>query len=265
MLVALGVAAGVCALVALALAVALAGAKGRERQAVSASEAAVAEATRLQLELDQARLAMADQENTLRAQADTASKADDKARLARAGELAARGAAQAQGEALLELERLKRQRDWAILAGPSLSFAAPAAGMAGPIADLYGGIVVELESIREEVGTAGRVDPPGSAPSLDLGVVGLVARAMSEMLRRLAPGCEELVVSFSGSECLSVGVRALAVRSVDQACATVGTVMAPLENLGVKASCKGHGDSVEATVELPVALGSASLADQGHR
>ncbi|MGH9102690.1 MAG: hypothetical protein ACRDYD_06875, partial [Acidimicrobiales bacterium] len=159
--------------------------------------------------------------------------------------------------AAMALEHLRQAREWAVLAGPSLPGLSPGpAGGEGDLAPLRGGLATELEAVREEVGTTGRLEgdpsggPEGEIPA-ELVLIGL--RAGSELLRRLAPSCDDMtVVVRADPGCLVVQVEAQGLRSPEVATAIGDELSGAVSRSG--GSCgvtPGEDCSALAVIRLP--------------
>lgn len=195
--------------VAVWLGLALAGSRRRreaaEQQARDASAAASEQQVRDAARIEEASRALEEAKRSLGDALDDARKERHRRetvevplKRARAENAAVRERLDAFGETLLRLERLRRRREWAILAGPSLADPWQGADVE-PFAALCASLGTELEAIREEVGTPG-VLQAGEGPDLPAAVAALGLRAEVELLRRLAPLCEELEVSVGRGE-----------------------------------------------------------------
>ncbi|MDA8391231.1 MAG: hypothetical protein M0Z87_00205 [Actinomycetota bacterium] len=143
-------------------------------------------------------------------------------------------AMEAWGEAALALERLGRHRAWSVLAGPSLAPPWSEGEAEAPGMTLLHGIEVEIESIREEVGTPGQLEVVlGEKLDLTPAAAALGLVAIRELLRRLAPGCEELQVHVDGSPVPpEIAVQAVGVRSLGDVAGTASDVMAAVSSQG---------------------------------
>ncbi len=94
-------------------------------------------------------------------------------------------------EPLLELERLRLEREWADIVGASTPLPVPWDGSVRSV------VAVELDIIREVIGTPSRIEPgPTSRPAEPAAAVATV-RLATEILRRLAKSGEEITVTFA--------------------------------------------------------------------
>jgi len=93
--------------------------------------------------------------------------------------------------ALWELERLRLEREWREVAGPAAPLPVPWDGTAGAA------IAVELELIREVVGTPSRLQIDSGSGRDDPAAALWITRLTGELLRRLAHTGEELAVTIS--------------------------------------------------------------------
>lgn len=241
MLTGLVIVTAIAAICAVALAVLLAKARSdvtAERRTRAQAEDAGAAA---RAEADAARDALATTSTLL---SDTESALEGETRRADLAELplreAERKAQQAVramvswGEAALALERLGRRRTWSVLAGPSLAPPWDDADAESPGRTLLQGIEMEIESIREEVGTPGQLEVVlGEKLQLEPAPAALGLAAIRELLRRLAPGCEELEVHVDGSPVPpEVAVQAIGARSPSDVARAASDVMAAVSSQG---------------------------------
>src|SRR5207253_1653621 len=107
-------------------------------------------------------------------------------------------------DALWELERLRLEREWYAIGGPSMPMPFGWDGTDGT--DLSAAVAVELEVIREVVGTPGHLDPPENPVTADPATSIIVTRLAGELLRTLARGGLELSVSIEDDDELAVAV-----------------------------------------------------------
>jgi hypothetical protein len=177
------VAAGAIAILAL-LAMALTIYRARSRLALAGSQAAELEA-----QLAAARQSSSDAERRTDEAERTGRTALDRARYADQ-QAAAAGDRWISAGALWQLEQLRAEREWAEVTGMPLPLPVPWED------GIRAAVAVELEMIREVMGTPSQLDPV--RPSMHLDPVDSVAvsRLAAEVLRRLARTGEELVVSF---------------------------------------------------------------------
>lgn len=181
-------AAAVLALVALVL---------TARQGATRLAAAEARANRLEAQLASVSEAGAQPEGpaslgdeTHQAQTDPALPADDTTPGDASGLIAA--------GPLWELERLRLEREWADVAGPSAPLPVPWDGTLRSV------VAIELDIIREVVGTPSLVESAPAAPTSPLpsttepnvAMTVAASRLVIETLRRMAKAGEEITVSF---------------------------------------------------------------------
>jgi hypothetical protein len=107
-------------------------------------------------------------------------------------------------DALWELERLRLEREWYAIGG--LAMPMPAGWNGADGTDLAAAVAVELEVIREVVGTPGHLDPPMQPVTADPATAIIVTRLAGELLRTLARGGLELSVSIEDDDELAVAV-----------------------------------------------------------
>jgi hypothetical protein len=93
-------------------------------------------------------------------------------------------------EPLLELERLRLEREWADIVGPSTPLPVPWDG------SVHSVVAVELDIIREVIGTPSRIEPAGASEPAEPALAVATARLATEILRRLAKAGEEISVTF---------------------------------------------------------------------
>ena len=89
---------------------------------------------------------------------------------------------------LAELERVRLEREWKEVAGPDAEL---------PVrwdASLYSALAVELEIIREVIGTPGRLEPEGTGGANDEPSLWVLGALGCELLRVVARNADELVV-----------------------------------------------------------------------
>jgi hypothetical protein len=92
--------------------------------------------------------------------------------------------------ALWELERLRLEREWRETAGPSTALPMPWDGT------IAAALAVELELIREQVGTATHLEPTAeSSVAAEQALPPSALRVAGELLRHLARVSDEIVVS----------------------------------------------------------------------
>jgi hypothetical protein len=107
-------------------------------------------------------------------------------------------------DALWELERLRLEREWNAIGGLAMPMPAGWDGTDGT--DLSAAVAVELEVIREVVGTPGRIATPAQPVTADPATAIIVTRLAGELLRALARGGLELSVSIEADDELAVAV-----------------------------------------------------------
>ena len=93
-------------------------------------------------------------------------------------------------EPLWELERLRLEREWADIVGASTPLPVPWDR------SVHSVVAVELDIIREVIGTPSRIEPATSSAVADPAAAVATARLATEILRRLAKAGEEIAVSF---------------------------------------------------------------------
>ncbi len=94
-------------------------------------------------------------------------------------------------EPLLELERLRLEREWADIVGPATPLPVPWDG------SVRGVVAVELDIIREVIGTPSRIEPAATSTAAEPAVAVATVRLATEILRRLAKAGEEISVTFT--------------------------------------------------------------------
>jgi hypothetical protein len=107
-------------------------------------------------------------------------------------------------DALWELERLRLEREWFAIGGLAMPMPAGWDGADGT--DLSAAVAVELEVIREVVGTPGHLEPRNEPVNADPATAIIVTRLAGELLRTLARGGLELSVSIEDDDELAVAV-----------------------------------------------------------
>jgi hypothetical protein len=116
-------------------------------------------------------------------------------------------------DALWELERLRLEREWNAIGGLAMPMPAGWDGTDGT--DLSAAVAVELEVIREVVGTPGRIATPAQPVTADPATAIIVTRLAGELLRALARGGLELSVSIEADDELAVAVATGAAETVE--------------------------------------------------
>ncbi len=109
-------------------------------------------------------------------------------------------ASRAQAQALWHLERIRLEREWREIAGPSAPLPVPWDGTVGAA------LAVELELIREIIGTPSRLEIGAGHGIADPVAATSTARIAGELLRCLARTGEELVVTMVGPSEVRVAV-----------------------------------------------------------
>jgi hypothetical protein len=116
-------------------------------------------------------------------------------------------------DALWELERLRLEREWNAIGGLAMPMPAGWDGTDGT--DLSAAVAVELEVIREVVGTPGRIATPTQPVTADPATAIIVTRLAGELLRALARGGLELNVSIEADDDLAVAVATAAAETAE--------------------------------------------------
>jgi hypothetical protein len=116
-------------------------------------------------------------------------------------------------DALWELERLRLEREWNAIGGLAMPMPAGWDGTDGT--DLSAAVAVELEVIREVVGTPGRMATPAQPVTADPATAIIVTRLAGELLRALARGGLELSVSIEADDELAIAVATGAAETVE--------------------------------------------------
>jgi flagellar biosynthesis GTPase FlhF len=123
------------------------------------------------------------------------------------------GAVADVADALWELERLRLEREWNAIGGLAMPMPAGWDGADGT--DLSAAVAVELEVIREVVGTPGRIATPAQPVTADPATAIIVTRLAGELLRALARGGLELSVSIEADDDLAIAVATAAAETAD--------------------------------------------------
>ena len=123
--------------------------------------------------------------------------------------------------ALLDLERLRVEREWGEVTGTAEPLPQPWDG------SMQAAIAAELEIVREVIGVPTRVDPAGASGLPTPRATGSAARLTAELLRSLARGGEDLAVSFDSAGAVIIRVATLRPGS-EPDLAPFGTVAAAL-------------------------------------
>lgn len=148
-------------------------------------------------------------------------------------------------DALWELERLRLEREWFAIGGPSIPMPSGWDGADGT--DLSAAVAVELEVIREVVGTPGRLDTPDHPVTADPATAVVVTRLAGELLRTLARGGLELSVSIKDGDDLAVAVDTGAVETAEDLSRLAGAASRAGGMLGVQTV----EDGVRVEMRLP--------------
>jgi hypothetical protein len=152
----------------------------------------------------------------------TRAEAADQQRAAADQQLAAASGGLVAAAPLWDLERQRLQREWTELVGPSVPLPLPWDG------SLSAFIGVQLEIIREQIGTPSQLEPSKAAWTTEPATAVPAARLATELLRRLAMEGEEITVTFGEDEEISVAI------------ATEGPTSGPdLSGLGATAAALG--------------------------
>jgi hypothetical protein len=102
-------------------------------------------------------------------------------------------------EPLLELERLRLEREWADIVGTATPLPVPWDG------SVRGVVAVELDIIREVIGTPSRIEPAATSAA-EPAVAVATARLATEILRRLAKAGEEILVTFESDTDVTMAI-----------------------------------------------------------
>lgn len=148
-------------------------------------------------------------------------------------------------DALWELERLRLEREWYAIGGPSIPMPSGWDGTDGT--DLSAAVAVELEVIREVVGTPGHLDPPGNPVTADPATSIIVTRLAGELLQTLARGGLELSVSIEDDEELAVAVATGAVETAED----LSRLSAAASRAGGELGVEAGDDGLRVELRLP--------------
>jgi hypothetical protein len=148
-------------------------------------------------------------------------------------------------DALWELERLRLEREWYAIGGPSMPMPSGWDGTDGT--DLSAAVAVELEVIREVVGVPGHLYPPKSPVTADPATSIIVTRLAGELLRTLARGGLELSVSIVDDDELAVSVATGAVETAED----LSRLAAAASRAGGELGVQAVEDGVRVEVRLP--------------
>jgi hypothetical protein len=148
-------------------------------------------------------------------------------------------------DALWELERLRLEREWYAIGG--LAIPMPAGWDGAGRTDLSAAVAVELEVIREVVGTPGHLDLPDQPVTADPATAIIVTRLAGELLRTLARGGLELSVSIDDDEELAVSVATDAAETAED----LSRLALAASRAGGRLDVQPVGDGVRVEVRLP--------------
>ncbi len=137
---------------------------------------------------------------------------------------------------LWELERLRTERTWAELAGPSVPLPVPWDGT------VWAAVAIELEMIREEIGTPSRLEPASRTRPDHAATAVVATRITAELLRRLAKVGEELTVAVEGDG----GVAIALATDPDAAPPDLSRLITLAEAFGGRLVVSPAGDGTEA-------------------
>ncbi len=101
---------------------------------------------------------------------------------------------------LWDLERLRLEREWGELVGPSIPLPRAWDG------SLWTFIAVQLEIIREQIGTPSRLEPSSATWAREPATAVPAARLATELLRRLAMEGEEITVTLGEDVEITVAI-----------------------------------------------------------
>jgi hypothetical protein len=178
---------------------------------------------------------------------DSQRRAEDAERRAATRELSGSGvgAVADVADALWELERLRLEREWNAIGGLALPMPAGWDGADGT--DLSAAVAVELEVIREVVGTPGRIATPTQPVTADPATAIIVTRLAGELLRTLARGGLELSVSIEAEDDLAVAVATPAAEAADD----LSRLAIAASRAGGRLDVQPVDDGVRVEVRLP--------------
>ncbi len=148
-------------------------------------------------------------------------------------------------DALWELERLRLEREWNAIGG--LAMPMPAGWDGGDGADLAAAVAVELEVIREVVGTPGRIAGPTGPVTADPATAIILTRLAGELLRTLARGGLELSVSIEADDELAVAVATAAAETAED----LSRLAIAASRAGGRLDVQTVDDGVRVEVRLP--------------
>jgi hypothetical protein len=148
-------------------------------------------------------------------------------------------------DALWDLERLRLEREWYAIGGLAMPMPAGWDGADGT--DLSAAVAVELEVIREVVGTPGRLDPPARPVTADPATAIVVTRLAGELMRTLARGGLELSVSIEDDDELAVAVATEA----EETAKDLSRLAIAASRAGGRLDVQTLDDGVKVEVRLP--------------
>jgi uncharacterized iron-regulated membrane protein len=145
--------------------------------------------------------------------------------------------------ALWDLERLRLQREWSEVAG----------GDAPPPVPwdqgLRAAIAVELEIIREVIGTPSQLEPAHGPEAISHATASAATLLVTEVLRRLAAAGDHLVVSVSAPP--DDGLRVAVITARADAEPDLSPLSAAATALGGELSWQTTSDQIETQLQLP--------------
>ena len=151
----------------------------------------------------------------------------------------------AAGGTFWELERIRLEREWRDVAGASVPLPVPWDG------GVAAAVAVELEIIREVIGTPSRLEPAPGPVRLQPAAAATATRLAAELLRRLARGGEEMVVSLAEDDGLIVTVSTGGPVGAED----VAPVAAAATAAGGDLELSGEGGSLRARLRMPAVVG----------
>jgi hypothetical protein len=235
----------------------------RRVEAGEAADAAVREARAASAQADRRAEESAAQVEKARRHLEEAERraADAEKRAARRGRRqqdkaeSARGTAESSGpggmpvadvaDALWDLERLRLEREWYAIGGLAMPMPAGWDGADGT--DLSAAVAVELEVIREVVGTPGHLYPPSQPVTADPATAIVITRLAGELMRTLARGGLELRVSIEDDDELAVAVATEAEETAED----LSRLATAASRAGGRLDVQTVDDGVKVEVRLP--------------
>jgi hypothetical protein len=148
-------------------------------------------------------------------------------------------------DALWDLERLRLEREWYAIGG--LAMPMPAGWDSADGTDLSAAVAVELEVIREVVGTPGHLDPPSQPVTTDPATAIVITRLAGELMRTLARGGLELSVSIEDDDELAVAVATEAEETAEN----LSRLATAASRAGGRLDVQAVDDGVKVEVRLP--------------